>query len=136
LHSFWPSEPAGHVARAVRWIRADGAGEAQPLLESKVELEPYSFSPDGGRLGFAERSVDTGLDLWTSCPWRIVKGWSAADLEAKLGDFQQYYNGYRTHSALAGNVPLPESGPSKFINVGSHRWRRHCGGLYQTPIAA
>ena len=62
--------------------------------------------------------------------------WSAADLEAKLGDFQQYYNGYRTHSALAGNVPLPESGPSKFINVGSHRWRRHCGGLYQTPIAA
>jgi transposase InsO family protein len=61
---------------------------------------------------------------------------SAADLEAKLGDFQQYYNGYRTHSALAGNVPLPESSPSKFINVGSHRWRRHCGGLYQTPMAA
>jgi transposase InsO family protein len=62
--------------------------------------------------------------------------WSAADLEAKLGDFQQYYNSYRTHSALAGNVPLPESSPSKFIDVGSHHWRRHCGGLYQTPIAA
>jgi transposase InsO family protein len=62
--------------------------------------------------------------------------WTAADLEAKLGDFQEYYNGYRTHSALAGNVPLPESGPSKCINIGTHRWRRHCGGLYQTPIAA
>jgi hypothetical protein len=35
------------------------------LLESKVELRPYSFSPDGQRLGFAERSVDTRLDLWT-----------------------------------------------------------------------
>jgi serine/threonine-protein kinase len=52
-------------ANSIRWIRADGAGEAQTLLESKVELEPYSFSPDGQRLGFAERSVDTRLDLWT-----------------------------------------------------------------------
>jgi dipeptidyl aminopeptidase/acylaminoacyl peptidase len=44
---------------------AGGAGEAQLLLESKVDVEPYSFSPDGQRLGFAERSVDTGLDVWT-----------------------------------------------------------------------
>jgi serine/threonine-protein kinase len=35
------------------------------LLESKLELQPYSFSPHGERLAFAERSVDTGLDLWT-----------------------------------------------------------------------
>ncbi len=39
---------------SLQWIRADGAGEAQRLLESKNELRPYSFSPDGKRLAFAE----------------------------------------------------------------------------------
>jgi serine/threonine-protein kinase len=62
-HIVFQSQSSG--ASSLRWIRADGAGEAQPLLESKARAEPYSFSPDGPRLGFAERSVDTGLDLWT-----------------------------------------------------------------------
>jgi Tol biopolymer transport system component len=35
------------------------------LRESKGELRPYSFSPDGKRLAFAELGVDTGFDLWT-----------------------------------------------------------------------
>ena len=52
-------------ANSIRWVRADGAGEAQSLLESKGELRAYSFSPDGQRLAFAERGADTGLDLWT-----------------------------------------------------------------------
>jgi Tol biopolymer transport system component/predicted Ser/Thr protein kinase len=60
-----------HIAFGVRspransmwWIRADGAGEAQLLLESKGELRPHSFSPDGTRLAFAE--LGTGFDLWT-----------------------------------------------------------------------
>ena len=51
-------------ANSVRWIRADGAGGAQPLLESKDELRPNSFSPDGQRLAFAEGGANTGLDLW------------------------------------------------------------------------
>ena len=33
----------------VRLIRADGAGEAQLLLESKGDPDPHSFSPDGQR---------------------------------------------------------------------------------------
>ena len=52
-------------AYSVRWARADGAGEAQPLLESKGAQRPYSFSPDGKRLAFAESAMDTGFDLWT-----------------------------------------------------------------------
>ena len=28
--------------------------------------------------------------------------WTTADLEEKLGDFQNYYNGYRTHAGLEG----------------------------------
>jgi transposase InsO family protein len=60
--------------------------------------------------------------------------WTTADLEAKLRDFQYYYNHYRTHSATAGQPPMPlQSSP---MNLGFHRWYRHCGGLYQTPTAA
>src|SRR5215207_9464416 len=28
--------------------------------------------------------------------------WTAADLEVKLGDFQRYFNGHRTHAGLGG----------------------------------
>jgi len=60
--------------------------------------------------------------------------WTTADLEGKLRDFQQYYNSYRTHSARAGRPPMAvQSSP---MNLGFYRWRRHCGGQYQTPTAA
>jgi Tol biopolymer transport system component len=51
-------------ASSISWVRADGAGEAQQLLERKGETRAYSFSPDGKRLAFAERGANTGLDLW------------------------------------------------------------------------
>src|ERR1700692_3763589 len=60
--AFQFGSPGGHF---IRWIRADGAGEAQPLLESKGSVQPYSFSPDGKRLAFAEVAPDTGADVWT-----------------------------------------------------------------------
>jgi Tol biopolymer transport system component len=51
---------------SIRWIRADGAGEAQTLLDSKSEMQPYSFSPDGQRLTFSEQAADTGRPhIWT-----------------------------------------------------------------------
>lgn len=62
--------------------------------------------------------------------------WTMADQEKKLGDFQDYYNRYRTHSALAGSVPLLSIGASTQAKLGFHQWRPHCGGLYQTPMAA
>jgi serine/threonine-protein kinase len=65
---------------SLRWIRSDAAREAQPLLESKNQLRPYSFSPDGKRLAFAEDSPETSGDLWTlpldlSDPERPKPGW-------------------------------------------------------------
>jgi putative transposase len=63
--------------------------------------------------------------------------WTTADLETKLLDFQHYYNGHRTHAGLEGR--LPEStvdGSVSPIALDSYRWRRHCRGFYQTPIAA
>jgi transposase InsO family protein len=63
--------------------------------------------------------------------------WTAADLEAKLLAFQQYYNGHRSHAQLAGRPPepTPEAGGAH-PSLDSYRWQSHCGGLYQTPIAA
>ena len=63
--------------------------------------------------------------------------WTTVDLEAKLTDFQQYYNGHRTHAGLEGGLPEPPAdGSVSPIDLKSNRWRRHCRGLYQTPIAA
>jgi len=63
--------------------------------------------------------------------------WTQPDLEAKLFDFQQYYNRHRTHSGLQGRLPEPEVGRlMPPIKLGSYGWRSHCRGLYQTPIAA
>jgi putative transposase len=62
--------------------------------------------------------------------------WTRADLEAKLLDFQHFYNGYRTHAGLEGQLPEPiVDGPASPINFASYGWRKHCRGLYQTPVA-
>jgi Tol biopolymer transport system component/predicted Ser/Thr protein kinase len=47
------------------WIRADGAGEPQRLLESKDSLYTSSFSPDGRRLAYYETNSETKNDIWT-----------------------------------------------------------------------
>jgi transposase InsO family protein len=82
---------------------------------------------------FVERLIGT---LRRECLDRTLF-WTNADLEEKLLDFQHYYNGYRAHAGLEGRLPVPGiDGPASPIDLGSYRWRRHCRGLYQTPIAA
>jgi Tol biopolymer transport system component/predicted Ser/Thr protein kinase len=44
---------ASGVFRIV-WMRADGTGEAQTLVESHSQLWPSSFTPDGKKLGYDE----------------------------------------------------------------------------------
>jgi serine/threonine-protein kinase len=46
-------------------IRADGAGQPQPLTQGKNVQYPWSFTPDGKRLAFMAQSVGTLYDLWT-----------------------------------------------------------------------
>ena len=62
--------------------------------------------------------------------------WTALDLEAKLIDFQHYYNAHRTHAGLNGRLPEPPDASASPIGFGFYRWQKHCRGLYQTPIAA
>ena len=60
--------------------------------------------------------------------------WTALDLETKLVAFRDYYNGYRGHAGLKGETPVATS-ESRGVSLKSYRWRQHCRGLYQTPMA-
>jgi DNA-binding winged helix-turn-helix (wHTH) protein len=46
------------------YVRADGAGEAVRLTESKNRQIPYSFSPDGKRLAYFEFDRQSQTDIW------------------------------------------------------------------------
>ncbi|MEO8099850.1 MAG: protein kinase [Acidobacteriota bacterium] len=62
-HIAFDAESAG--GHALQWTRSDGSGQAQLLWESKNQLIPRSFSPDGKHLAFSERTAETGFDIWT-----------------------------------------------------------------------
>ena len=64
--------------------------------------------------------------------------WNERDLERKLLDFKDYYNRHRTHDALNGATPVmrAELIENKMIDLSNYRWKLHCRGLYQTPMAA
>ncbi|MBA3388806.1 MAG: transposase, partial [Rubrobacter sp.] len=82
---------------------------------------------------FVERLIGT---IRRECLDRTLF-WTAADLEGKLLDFQQYFNGYRTHAGLDGRPPEPSTAlGGGLATIGSSRWQPHCRGLYQTPMAA
>ena len=46
------------------WMRADGASAPQQLTRSQNPQFPWSFSPDGKRLAFADLTMSGG-DIWT-----------------------------------------------------------------------
>jgi transposase InsO family protein len=64
--------------------------------------------------------------------------WNASDLERKLENFRQYYDAYRVHTSLDGNTPSETSGETSMRRaaLNQFRWKPHCHGLYQLPIAA
>jgi len=64
--------------------------------------------------------------------------WNARDLERKLGEFQAYYNEHRVHSALGGGTPAEaaEEAVTGRAHPRRFRWRAHCRGLYELPVAA
>jgi hypothetical protein len=63
--------------------------------------------------------------------------WTAADLERKLVESQQYYNQHRTHAERAGRPPAPSPDPAGGrASLQAYRWQPHCRGLYHTPRAA
>jgi serine/threonine-protein kinase len=63
-HLVFSAVSGNKVGRAIWWMRADGAGEPQPLLELPEEIHPSSISPDGKRIAFHRRTAGTGYDIW------------------------------------------------------------------------
>ncbi len=47
------------------WLRADGAGEPQRLLETQRFAGPSSISRAANRVAFHEPGDGTGWDIWT-----------------------------------------------------------------------
>jgi len=64
--------------------------------------------------------------------------WNANDLERKLEGFRQYYNSHRVHTSLNGDTPSETTGEttSRRADICRFRWKPHCRGLYQLPVAA
>jgi hypothetical protein len=64
--------------------------------------------------------------------------WNVVDLERKLENFKQYYNGYRVHTSLDADTPAEISGEAapKPTDLNNFSWRRYCCGLYNLPLAA
>jgi Tol biopolymer transport system component len=66
-HIVFGSSAAGTAA--LWWLRSDGSGEPQKLLERKntgVGLRPQSFAPDGRRLAFDDNVTTVGeVEIWT-----------------------------------------------------------------------
>jgi serine/threonine-protein kinase len=52
-------------ARGIWWIRADGMGRPQSLMQSNNPQLPWSFPADGKRLAFNELSPKDIDDIWT-----------------------------------------------------------------------
>ena len=64
--------------------------------------------------------------------------WYSIDLQRKLETFRIYYNSVRVHRALNGTTPANRAGdpaPSA-ANLAYYSWKRHCRGLFETPVAA
>ena len=64
--------------------------------------------------------------------------WNVHDLESKLAEFRDFYNRSRPHASLDGKTPSEITGNQRPepIALADYRWKRHCRGLFQLPIAA
>ena len=99
--------------------------EAQPI--KSVPYVPVSHP-------FTERLIGTIRREYLD----QILFWNGRDLEEKLEEFQDYYNAYRVHQSLSLRTPDEAAGKESptLANLGKYAWNSHCGGLFQTPMAA
>lgn len=64
--------------------------------------------------------------------------WNGVDLEHKLTEFKDYFNGHRVHRGLNGVTPsrrAEEPAPALAL-LNQYARQQHCRGLFHTPTAA
>jgi len=83
---------------------------------------------------FVERLIETTRREYLD----HILFWNVVDLERKLLEFQDYYNQDRVHASLRGDTPAKVAGEvtTKRANIDNFRWRPHCRGLAELPLAA
>lgn len=64
--------------------------------------------------------------------------WNVCDLQNKLELFQNYYNEERCHHGIDGITPLKKADEPQgtVVSIDNYRWKKHCQGLFELPIAA
>ena len=53
------------IGAGILVTRSDGAGKPQPLIQSTHIQTPWSFTPDGKQMAYADIDSKTSFDLWT-----------------------------------------------------------------------
>jgi len=106
--------------------------KANLLILEVDEVKTVPYTPTSHP--FVERLIGTiGTEYLDN-----VFFWNTVDLEKKLAEFSAYYNKHRVHSSLDGQTPAEVSGERINAHTVLHhfRWRTHCRGLYELPVAA
>jgi len=66
--------------------------------------------------------------------------WNAEDLVKKLDQYQNYHNETRAHSSLNKKTPNQKAAnddiSNKVVPMKNIRWKSHCRGLFNLPVAA
>jgi len=64
--------------------------------------------------------------------------WNVVDLERKLEEYRTYFNSSRTHAGIEATTPAVKGGksPAPPISLEQYRWKKHCRGLFELPVAA
>jgi transposase-like protein len=90
----------GHLLRRfIRVMKADEEAEVKGLRKRVRELE---------------RALANAHLFWTT-----------ADLESKLLDFKDYYNGHRAHAGLDGRTPEPGIEVRPPLSFHAYGWQKH-----------
>jgi dipeptidyl aminopeptidase/acylaminoacyl peptidase len=142
-HPVWTPDGKGIVYRSASgndfklyWIRSDGSSSAVLLKESKKNMTPHSFSPDGNRLAFTEQSgSETGADILTlSIDWTDPEHPKAGQTEAFLRTPVLEYNAMfspdgRWVAYGSSEGPTPEIYVRPFpANPSGGKWQISSGG--------
>jgi len=58
-----------------------------------------------------------------------ILSWNSIDLESKLLEFRNYYNGERVHSGIGGSTPCEAGGAltAGVVKLDNFRWQTHAG---------